>query len=106
MIVSVNKSGGVAGVFEDLASYDVAEMSEDQRAELQKLLGDVDFFGLPADVGGMHPIVDDFAYTVRIVDGDVAHRVSWDRTTNDPPLEKLRAITQLIVDSAPGAAQE
>jgi hypothetical protein len=76
MRISVRRSGGFAGIEEEVGSIDTASLAPDTRDEVEALVRQADFFALPAAVEG-EVGADQFRYEVTVEDGGRAHTVTF-----------------------------
>jgi hypothetical protein len=74
--ISVRRSGGFAGIDEEVGSVDTASLAPDTRDELEQLVRESDFFALPPAVEG-EVGADQFRYEVTVEDGGRAHSVTF-----------------------------
>jgi Emfourin len=76
MFIRVRRTGGFAGIDEEVGSVDTASLAPDTRDELERLVQETDFFALPAAVEG-EVGADQFRYEVTVEDGIRAHTVTF-----------------------------
>jgi emfourin len=76
MRIDVRRSGGFAGIDEEVGSVDTASLAPDTRDELERLVAESDFFALPAAVEG-EVGADQYRYEVTVDDGGRAHTVTF-----------------------------
>ena len=76
MRIRVRRTGGFAGIDEEVGSVDTASLAPDTRDELERLVRESDFFALPAAVEG-DVGADQFRYEVTVEDGARAHTVTF-----------------------------
>jgi hypothetical protein len=72
----VRRSGGFAGIEEQLGSVDTAALEPGARERLDRLIREADFFALPATVEG-DVGADQFRYEVTVDDGGRRHTVMF-----------------------------
>jgi hypothetical protein len=76
MIINVRRSGGYAGLSEEVLSLDTGRLDDSKARRVEQLLADADFFNLPADAAeeaGM----DTFRYEMNASDDGRRHTVSF-----------------------------
>lgn len=96
MEITVRRTGGLAGVNEQVGPVDTAEVDARLADQIETTLRDVDFFELPlAFPPTSGPDVFEFAATV--VDGDRSHSTSWDDLSDRPP--ELDELVELLLRS-------
>jgi hypothetical protein len=66
--ISVRRTGGFAGIEEDLGAVDTAALAPDETERLERLVHDAGFFDLPAAVEG-EVGADQFRYEVTVEEG-------------------------------------
>jgi hypothetical protein len=76
MRISVRRSGGFAGIEEEVGALDTTGLAPEAREELERLVGETDFFALPAAVEG-EVGADQFRYEVTVEDEGRAHTVTF-----------------------------
>lgn len=72
----MRRSGGFAGIEEELGSVDTAALEAGTRERLEGLAREADFFALPAAVEG-DVGADQFRYEVTVEDGGRRHTVTF-----------------------------
>ncbi len=77
MKVSVKRSGGYAGVSEQIASVDTANTNEAAAGEVENLVRDVNFFNLPPNPPGQKVGADFLKYEVTVTDQGRQHAVTF-----------------------------
>jgi hypothetical protein len=77
MNVHFERSGGFAGL---RLSHDIdsADLSQEERSELERLVEAAHFFDLPADVRAANPGADRFQYDLAVKAGPREHTVAMD----------------------------
>jgi hypothetical protein len=76
MMINVRRSGGFAGIEEEVGSVDTASLAPDTRDEVEGLVRESDFFALPAAVES-EVGADQYRYEVTVDDGEQAHTVTF-----------------------------
>jgi hypothetical protein len=93
MQVTVRRSGGFAGIDEEVGSVDTASLDAGAREELERLVEETDFFGLPAavedDVGA-----DQFRYDVTVSEGGTTHTFAF--KGDGPRADALRRLVDAV----------
>lgn len=95
MRVTVEKTGGLAGVFHELGPVDSGDLPESTAKELAKRLAEIDFFNIPEDIRDPE-ILDDFNYELNIDDGDRHHGVAWNSLSPENYRNALADIIKLL----------
>lgn len=89
MIINVRRSGGYAGLSEEVLSLDTSRLDDTKARRAEQLLDAAGFFNLPADAAepaGM----DTFRYEMSVGDGARSHAVSFSEgNPKAAPLLKL-----------------
>ena len=76
MKIAVKQSGGFAGEVKDLLQLDTAQMEPSVSQQVERIIGDVKFFDLPAVVQG--DVGADFLrYEITVTDSGRQHTVSF-----------------------------
>jgi len=78
MLITVKRTGGFAGVREELGPVDTDTVQDEIREAIEAELGEVGFWDLPSEAPPHEPIRDGFDYEISIVDDDRNHSVSFD----------------------------
>jgi hypothetical protein len=94
VIISVKRSGGFAGVTEDLGTVNTEQRDAMAANKLEQLVRNVDFFNLPAKVSGGVGF-DQFRYEITITDGEWQHTVAFD-DDNSPETMPLRQLVEAL----------
>jgi hypothetical protein len=77
MKLAATKSGGFAGVREELGPIDDDALPDDLRAKIEQELERVGFSEMPSEPPRHTPIDDGFNYTITVTDGDRSHCVAF-----------------------------
>jgi len=77
MKISVTRTGGFAGVTDEVGSVDTAQLDAAARQKLEQDVRRVNFFELPARLPGEPVGADLFAYRVTVSDGPREHSVTF-----------------------------
>ena len=89
MQIKVTRSGGFAGVTEELGTASTEELGEEGR-ELEQLVRDARFFELPAELQG-EPGADMYRHEVTVIDDGRSHTVAYTGEDDAAP-EPLRQL--------------
>lgn len=90
MRISVKRTGGFAGVTEELASVDTASLNRASALQLEQMVREARFFDLPAEIPGTTIGADLFRYEVTVTEGDRQHTVAFaDDGAEIAPLRRL-----------------
>jgi hypothetical protein len=91
MKISVKRTGGFAGLSEELARIDTAEFEETTRRQIEQAVQAARFFELPERLAGDTIGADLFQYEITISAGDRRHTVTFldDASAATAPLRKL-----------------
>lgn len=95
MKISVERSGGFAGLTEQIASVDTAALEGAKAELLENLIESAGFFGLPAVIPGVAVGADLFQYHITVVDGPRHHSVAFVED-DAPPTAPLRNIVKQL----------
>ena len=94
MQIKVRRTGGFAGIEEELGSVDTASLEGGAREQLETLVREVDFFSLPAAIEG-EVGADQFRYEVTVEDGGRGQTVVF-TGEGGPQAEALRRLTDAV----------
>lgn len=100
MQITVIKTGGFAGIHEQLGPVDTSSLDPEVAGQVVRILTELDFFGLPKSLPG-EPVPDGFHYAVRVVEDARDHTVETEGTSEDPAAPKLLEVIRLL-DEAVG----
>lgn len=98
MIISVKRSGGFAGLSEDLGTINSTQLNTALVQQVEQWVQDMDFFTLPATVSGSEIGADLFCYEITIHEGNQQHTVAFydDGSAETAPLRQLvEFVTQM-----------
>jgi hypothetical protein len=98
MQVLVRRTGGIAGVNEQLGPVDTAQAGEEGQRIEQKV-EEIGFFEMPERLPGGEDIRDAFEYSVTVDDGYRSHTVSFTETPDDTK-RGLQHLIALVEDVA------
>ena len=98
MQVSVKRSGGFAGLTEEVAAVETAQLDAAAAQQVEQLIQSVGFFDLPATISGGTIGADLFHYEITVSEGDRQHTVTFtdDESPEIAPLRRLvETLTQM-----------
>jgi hypothetical protein len=99
MQVTVRRSGGFAGIDEEVGSVDTASLDAGAREQVERLVEEAGFFALPAavedEVGA-----DQFRYDVTVSEGGRTHAVAF--RGEGPRAETLRRLVDAVAAAQQG----
>jgi hypothetical protein len=103
MIINVKRTGGYAGLNEEVAALDTGRLEDSSARRAEQLLADANFFNLPADAAE-EVGADTFRYEITASDGGRSHAVSFSEGNPKaaPLLELVENLKRLARDG--GAA--
>jgi hypothetical protein len=77
MKINVKRTGGYAGLEEDVAAVDTSKLDAGESRRVEQLIRDAGFFGLPAEAADDAVGADMRRYNVTVSDGGQQHTVSF-----------------------------
>jgi|RhiMetdeSRZDD1v2_1073273.scaffolds.fasta_scaffold69582_5 Emfourin len=98
MKVSVKRVGGFAGLTEEVAAVDTAQLDAAAAQQVEQIIQSVGFFDLPAAIAGDTIGADLFQYEITVSEGDRQHTVTFmdDESPETAPLRRLvETLTQM-----------
>ena len=95
MEITIEKSGGFAGVRERLGPVDTAEQG-DAGAEIETKVEQIGFFELPGRLPEDNQIRDGFGYAMTVEADDRRHRVEYSDGSRREDRQPLDELTQLL----------
>ncbi len=98
MQVVIKRSGGFAGLSEEIASVDTGKLNATAAREVEKLVSDVGFFNLPRNPPGQKVGADFMQYEVTVTDQSRQHTVIFnddDSPATAPLRDFVKRISQL-----------
>jgi hypothetical protein len=100
--IRISRTGGFAGVDEELTRVDTTALDAGRAAAVADRLDGAGFFALPAELPAAGVGADHFTYSVTVRDGGRSHTVSYrDDGTGTAGAGPLRGLVDLLLD-APG----
>jgi hypothetical protein len=97
MHISIKRSGGYAGLTEQLADLDTAGLDAPGKKQLEQLVLNLGFFSLPANASAETVGADFLQYEITIKEGTQAHTVIF-ADDNRPATSALRDFVKTVVD--------
>jgi hypothetical protein len=98
MQVSVKRSGGFAGLTEEVAAVETAQLDAAAAQQVEQLIQSVGFFDMPATISGGTIGADLYRYEITVSEGDRQHTVTFtdDESPEIAPLRRLvETLTQM-----------
>ena len=95
MRISVQESGGFAGLTSDVAAVDTASLDASKAQQIEAAVRDTGFFSLPSNVGESLGF-DKGTCRVTIVDGGRQHTVSYPKYDESPATASLRRLVSAL----------
>jgi hypothetical protein len=93
MRISVRRSGGFAGIDEQVGTVETTALDPAARERLETLVRDADFFSLPAAVEG-DVGADQFRYEISVDDGGRSRTVAF--TGESGPAAALKRLADVV----------
>jgi hypothetical protein len=101
--IRISRSGGFAGVVEELASVDTGGLDTRLAATLESRLDEVKFFDLPSELPTQAVGADYFTYSITVSGDRGSHTVSFlDDGTGKPGVGPVGEIVDLVLRIRPG----
>lgn len=100
MQITVNKTGGFAGVNQRLGPVETSSLDPGVADQVRRIVTESDFFHLPEDLQGA-PVYDGFHYAVQVLDGTAEHTVILAGMSDDPVVARLHELIH-VLDEAVG----
>ena len=93
--IKFERTGGFAGI-RFAADFEMSDLPADQAQQIFRLLNDMDFDKLPAQIAGNPQVADGFNYSITVVTEKQQHTVTTSDTTANSKLEPLLEILTQI----------
>lgn len=77
MQIRVSRSGGFAGLEEELAAVDTDRLDPDQAAAIKRQVRETGFFELPVELADDNVGADQFRYSITVAEPGRQHTVSY-----------------------------
>lgn len=97
MQITVQRTGGIAGVNERLGPVDTDHVSGAVGSAISAKVEAIGFFDMPSELEPSG-VYDDFHMSVHVVDGGRDHTVSCDALSKDPAARGLGELVKLLTD--------
>lgn len=94
MRIKVERSGGYAGISEEVASIDTEQLDPPARDRIEQLIGETRFFDLPNEAAGGVG-ADFFRYEITVADNGRQHTVAF-ADDGGPETEPLRKLVETV----------
>jgi hypothetical protein len=91
MKITVQRSGGYAGLTENIATLDTGQLDAEAGKKIATKVDSIGFFGYPAEISGESVGADMFRFEITVTDGAKHHSVAF---TEDAP--EASALLDLI----------
>ena len=95
MKISVTRTGGFAGLSEQLVALDTADLDATAAQRVERLIREIRFFELPSEIGGGTIGADMFRYEIAIIDGERQHSISF-VADDSPATAPLRGLVDAL----------
>lgn len=95
MRVTVTKTGGFAGLHQQLGPADMASLDPGVAGQVGRIVTELDFFNLPESLPGAR-VYDGYSYAVRLVDDERDHTVRTEGNSDDPAVAALHELIGLL----------
>ena len=91
MNISVRRTGGFAGLTEELGTVDTEHLDSTLAQQIEEKIRSLNFFALPATVAGDSVGADMYRYEITVREGDHTHTVAFqdDGSPQTAPLRQL-----------------
>ena len=96
MEISVKRSGGYAGVSEDVATIGTAKLPATAVKQLEGMLQEIKFFDIPAIASPKAVGADMFYYEIKVTKGKRQHNVSF-YDDGSPQISPLRRFVDFLI---------
>ena len=94
MRISVKRTGGFAGLSEEVASVDTELLNAAWAQRVEQMVRDARFFDLPAHIPGRTIGADLLLYEMTITEGNRRHTVTFDE--DSPESAPLRSVVTAL----------
>jgi hypothetical protein len=91
MEISAKRTGGFAGLTEELGSIDTEQLNETLGRNIAEALDNIDFFHLPSRIESENVMADPFEYEITVKEGKREHTITFrdDGSLKTAPLLQL-----------------
>lgn len=100
MQVTVIRTGGFAGLHQQLGPVDTSSLDPEIADEIERIITELDFFNLPERLPTTRTISDGFSYAVEVVDDGRDHTVRMEDGSEDPAAIQLFQVIRLLKEGA------
>jgi hypothetical protein len=94
--ITVTRSGGFAGISEQIADVETDGLAPVSARQVEQVIHDIGFFGLPPAVASSSVGADLFHYGISVSDGERQHHVEYDDDGESPEAAPLRRLVELV----------
>jgi len=95
MKISITRSGGFAGLSEEVVSLDTAKLEKSAAKKVEDLVREISFFALPASPAGQSLGSDFLKYEITVADQGREHKINFNEDTS-PATALLSKFVQQI----------
>lgn len=96
MKISVKRSGGYAGLTENIADLDTTQLEETAAQQVKQLVESVGLFDLPSTIAGGALGADFFHLEITVTQGNRQHTIAFD-DDDTPATAQLRKFVETLV---------
>jgi hypothetical protein len=96
MQITVTKTGGFAGVNQQLGPVDTSSLDSRVADDVSRIIREVDFFNLPRSLPKSGQMSDAFYYAVSATDGSRNHTVQMGDDSSGSAADKLRELIRVL----------
>jgi hypothetical protein len=97
MQVLVKRTGGFAGLTEELAQVDTKQLDMATAQQVENIVQSFGFFEQPATIVSREVGADRFSYEITVTEGDQKHTITFN-DDKSPETEPLRKLVKAIVE--------
>lgn len=102
MQITVTKTGGFAGVHQQLGPVETSSLDAEVAEQVSRMIAESDFFNLAERLPTTGQVFDDFDYAVQVVDDHRHHTVKFEGQSTDPAATALLELITLLESAAGG----
>lgn len=102
MQITVTKTGGIAGVNQQLGPVETSDLDSGVASDVSRILREVDFFNLPRSLSKTGQTADAFTYAVHVIDGSRNHTVQMEDDSSGSAADGLRELIGLLEQAVGG----
>lgn len=96
MKITVKRTGGYAGLSEDIAAVDTAELTPVATQKVERMVQNMRFFDLPANIQTSTIGADLFYYEIKVTDAGHQHIIGFYHN-DDPETLLLRQFVETLI---------